>query len=327
MLSYILKRLGLMVLTMWFVITITFTAMYLIPGDPYNSEKLSPEDVNRLDEINGFNRPFLVQYADYLTNITGFEGLMTTGAEGPSDHMLGFNFGTSFTTNQDVGLILQKAYPISFSIGMSSVIIGVVVGVLLGILAAVKKNTAWDYLATFIAVIGVSFPSFVIASYLQYYFAVKLGWFPTLYSSSNIMSNILPIVALAVFAIAQVARVTRTEMLEVLNSNYIALAKAKGVSYRKVVFSHAFRNTLVAVITIIGPIMVALTTGSLVIEKIFSIPGIGDKLVPAVLSHDIFVVLGATIVIAFQILFTYLIVDILYVFVDPRIAIGGGKSE
>ncbi|MFV0288941.1 MAG: ABC transporter permease [Mycoplasmatales bacterium] len=327
MINYILKRIGLMFLTLWFVITITFTAMYLIPGDPYNSEKLSEEVIYQMDEANGFNRPFLVQYTDYFTNILGLEGLIRTETEGPADDIFGFTLRESYATDQDVSKILAKAYPISFSIGMVSVVLGVVLGIFLGVLASIKKNSFWDYIATIIAVVGVSFPSFVIAAYLQYNFAVNLGWFPTLYSKSNSLSYVLPIAALSFFAIAQVARVTRTEMLEVLNSNYIILAKAKGVGTKKVIFQHAFRNTLVSVITIIGPLTISLTTGSLVIEKIFAIPGIGDKLVPSVLTHDVFLVLGCTILIALQILITYLAVDILYVFVDPRIAIGGKNHE
>ncbi len=327
MFNYILKRIGLMLLTLWLVITITFSAMYIIPGDPYNSEKLSPDVIYQLDEANGFNRPFIVQYADYMTNITGFEGLIRTDVEGPSDDIFGFTLRESFTIDQPVFKLLSKSYPISFTLGFFSIIIGVIVGVLLGILSAIKKNTIWDYLATIIAVIGVSFPSFVIAAYLQFTFAVNLGLFPTLYSKSNYLSYVLPIIALSFFAIAQVARVTRTEMLEVMNSNYITLAKAKGVSNKNIIFKHAFKNVLVSVITIIGPLTVALTTGSLVIEKIFAIPGIGDKLVPSVLTHDVFLVLGSTIFISLQILITYLIVDILYVFIDPRISIEGGKDE
>ncbi|WOO89358.1 ABC transporter permease [Mollicutes bacterium LVI A0078] len=328
MLQYILKRVGLMVFTLWFIITITFTAMYFMPGNPYpNADRLPLTKIEELDHTYGFDRPYIVQYADYMTNITGLSGLITTEKEGDADSIFGFEMGYSFSNTGDVSKTIAKAYPISLQLGLTSVIFGTIMGVALGLVASIKKNSFWDYFATFIAVLGVSFPSFVLASYNQYIFSVTLGIMPTMYSKGDLLSIILPVVSLSVFAISQVARVTRTEMIDVLGSNYITLAKAKGVSNKKVVFKHAFRNILVAVITILGPITVALTTGSLVIESIFAIPGIGKNLVPAVLSNDVYLVLGTTIVISLQILVMYLIVDILYVFVDPRIKLAGGKNE
>lgn len=328
MLQYILKRVGLMVFTLWFIITITFTAMYFMPGNPYpNADRLPQNKIDELDHTHGFDRPYIVQYVDYMTNITGFSGAITTPYEGEADSLFGFEMGYSFTNTGPVGSTIARSYPVSLQLGITSVIFGTIIGVMLGLVASIKKNSFWDYFATFIAVLGVSFPSFVLASYNQYIFSVLLGITPTMYSKGDPISMILPVVSLSVFAISQVARVTRTEMIDVLGSNYITLAKAKGVSNKKVVFKHAFRNILVAVITILGPITVSLTTGSLVIESIFSIPGIGNNLVPAVLSNDVFLVLGTTIVISIQILAMYLIVDILYVVVDPRIKLAGGKNE
>lgn len=335
MLQYILKRVGLMVFTLWFIITITFTAMYFMPGNPYsNADKLPLEEIEKLDHAHGFDRPYVTQYVDFMTNITGFQGLILTPYEaneyevdGEDPGLLGFNMGYSFSNQTDVSKVIGKSYPVSLQLGVASVTFGTIMGVALGLVASIKKNSFWDYFATFIAVLGVSFPSFVLASYNQYIFSVTLGIMPTMYSKGDLPSMILPVVSLSVFAVSQVARVTRTEMIDVLGSNYITLAKAKGVSNRKVIFKHAFRNILVAVITILGPIMVSLTTGSLVIESIFSIPGLGKNLVPAVLSNDVFLVLGTTIVISLQILVMYLIVDILYVFVDPRIKLAGGKNE
>lgn len=328
MIHYILKRVGLMLFTLWFIITITFTAMYFMPGDPYpNSDRMPESQITALDKAYGFDRPYLVQYADYMTNITGFSGLITTEKEGEQDSIFGFSLGYSFSNTGDVTKTIAKTYPISLQLGVFSVLIGTTVGVCLGLLASIKRNSFWDYFATLVAVLGVSFPSFVLASYNQYLFSVKLGLTPTIFSKGDITSMILPVISLSVFAISQVARVTRTEMLDVLSSNYITLAKAKGVSNTKVIFKHAFRNILVAIITILGPLMVSLTTGSLVIESIFAIPGLGKNLVPAVLSNDVFLVLGTTIVISIQILAMYLIVDLLYVVVDPRIKIAGGKNE
>ncbi len=308
MLNYILKRLGLLTLTLWFIVTITFVAMALMPGNPYNNDKLSAQDIASLDHEYGFDRPVIIQYGEYLTNLVHGD------------------MGRSFVYKDDVSNIITKRYPVSFQLGIISVIIGTVVGIILGIVAALKRNTFADYFATIIAVLGVSFPSFVLAAYTQYYLALKLGWFPVSYLAGGPIERlILPILSLSVFAIAQVARVTRTEMVEISSSNYINLARAKGVTTKNVNFKHAFRNTLISILTVLGPLTVSLTTGSFVVERIFGIPGIGDVLVGAVLGKDIYLVTGVTLLISLQILLMYLLVDILYAVVDPRIRIGGGK--
>ncbi len=308
MLKYIFKRIGLMALTLWFIVTITFVSMSLMPGNPYNNDKLTKEDIAQLDAKYGFDQPVTKQYTDYMGDL--FQGEM----------------GQSFTYKEPVGKIISKRYPVSFQLGIISVIVGTIIGILLGIIAALKRNTFADYFATFVAVIGVSFPSFVLASYAQYYLALKLGWFPVSYiAGGSIERMILPIMSLSVFAIAQVARVTRTEMVELSQSNFISLARAKGVSQRNVNFKHAFRNTLISILTVLGPLTVSLTTGSLVVERIYGIPGIGDVLVGAVLGKDIFLVTGITLFISLQILIMYLVVDILYAVVDPRVRVSGGK--
>ncbi len=297
-----------MALTLWFIVTITFVSMSLMPGNPYNNDKLTKEDIAQLDAKYGFDQPVTKQYTDYMGDL--FQGEM----------------GQSFTYKEPVGKIISKRYPVSFQLGIISVIVGTIIGILLGIIAALKRNTFADYFATFVAVIGVSFPSFVLASYAQYYLALKLGWFPVSYiAGGSIERMILPIMSLSVFAIAQVARVTRTEMVELSQSNFISLARAKGVSQRNVNFKHAFRNTLISILTVLGPLTVSLTTGSLVVERIYGIPGIGDVLVGAVLGKDIFLVTGITLFISLQILIMYLVVDILYAVVDPRVRVSGGK--
>ncbi len=321
MLKYILKRIALLFVTLWFILSLTYIGMLLMPGEPYaNAQKMTDDQIQQLDIENGFDRPIIVQYVDYMTDVF-------LGENFPSEvEPFALDFGRSFQTNQEVKKDILRKYPVSFTIGIVSVIVGTIIGVLLGMLAALKKNSIADYFATFVAVIGVSFPSFVIAAYLQYYLAVELRLFPSSYSSSNPMSFILPVAALSVFAIATVARVTRTEMVEISSSNYINLARAKGVKNSKVISKHSFRNALVSILTVLGPLTVSLVTGSLVIEKIFSIPGIGSLLTDAVLTKDIYVVCGATFFIALQILLMYLLVDILYVLVDPRIKVSGGSN-
>ncbi len=322
MLKYVLKRIGLVIVTLWFILSLTYIGMLLMPGDPYpNAQKMTADQLVQLDKENGFDRPIIVQYVDYM-------GDVLLGEDFPNKiEPLALDFGRSFQNNQEVKSEILKKYPISFTMGIISVIVGSIIGIALGMGASLKKNSPADYLSTFVSVIGVSFPSFVIAAYLQYYLAVQLRWFPSSYSTGNPLSLVLPIAALSVFAIATVARVTRTEMVEISSSNYINLARAKGVKNSKIIMKHSFRNALVSILTVLGPLTVSLVTGSLVIEKIFSIPGIGGLLTDAVLTKDIYVVCGTTFFIALQILLMYLLVDILYVIVDPRIKISGGSKN
>lgn len=324
---YILKRIGLMFFTLWIIVTVTFFAMAFVPGRPYpNYDKMNAEQRAQMDHTYGYDRPLVVQYADYLTGLIGLSGAIDI--EGHEDEPLfGFDMGYSFLYQQDVSDVIVKRYPVSLFLGLSALLVGTFIGLMLGVIAAIRRNTIWDYIATGVAVIGVSFPSFVLASYLQLYLATYLGLFPTTFQRGDIHSMILPIMALSVYAIAQVARVTRTEMVEVLGSNYINLAKAKGVSQKAIVVRHALRNSLVTILTVLGPLTIALTTGSLVIEQIFGIPGIGGALVDGVLAKDTFLVCGMVLFIAIQILIVYLIVDILYGFIDPRIRVGGGSHE
>lgn len=320
MLKYIAKRVGLMFLTLFMIVSITFIGMSLMPGNPYpNAEKMTQQQVEQLDKQYGFDRPVIIQYVDYMTDVF-------LGEDFPQKtEFFALDFGNSFQTNQPVKNDILRRYPISFTIGISAVVIGSLIGVGLGLLAALRKNSFGDYFATFIAVLGVSFPAFVIASYLQYFLAVELGVLPSIFIKGNPASYVLPVISLSFFAIASIARVTRTEMVELSQSNFVNLARAKGVKNSDVILKHSFRNALISVLTVLGPLMVSLTTGSLVVEKIFSVPGIGGLLTTAVITKDIFVVCGATFFIALQILLMYLIVDILYVLVDPRIKLQGGK--
>lgn len=309
MIKYIFKRIAFMILTLFLIVSITLTAMLTMPGNPYNNEKLTSDQIAQMDRENGFDRPIPVQFVDYwVKGIT--EG----------------DWGRSFGYQQDVGEIIAKRLPVSIQLGIISVSIGTIVGISFGVLAALRKNSFWDYFATAVAIIGVSFPSFVLASYTQFFLSTKLGLFPVIFSKSNPMSLVLPIFSLSVFAIASVSRMTRSEMVELEGASYVTLARAKGLSNTQVNIRHKLRNSLVGIITVLGPLIVSLTVGSLTIERIFNIPGIGDVLTKAVLSKDIFLVVGVTAVFAFEILLMNLIVDILYGFIDPRIKVAGGKK-
>lgn len=309
MAKYILRRVLYMIFTLFIVVSVTFFLMKLIPGSPFNSwEKLSETQRNILNAKYGLSDPVPVQYVHYLLN-------MVKGDLGVS-----FQFNNTPVTE----LLAQRIGP-SAVLGVQSMVVGALLGILLGVIAALKQNTWIDYCATFIAVIGKSIPSFIFAGLLQYYVAVKLGWFPVMFWKGPEFT-VLPTIALAMFPISIAARFMRTEMVEVLGSDYIILAKAKGASYWQISFKHALRNALIPVVTVLGPLAVSLMTGSLVIENIFGIPGLGEQFVKSIMVNDYPVIMGTNILFAVLFIFIILVVDILYGVIDPRIRISGGKN-
>jgi oligopeptide transport system permease protein len=299
-----------MIITLFFVISITFFLMKLIPGTPFNNaEKLSASQLEIMKAKYGLDQPVPVQYVRYLVN-------MTKGDLGVS-----FQFN-----NTPVSQMIADRIGPSAILGFQAMVVGSILGIILGVLAALKQNTWVDYLATFIAVIGKSIPSFVFAGLLQYYIAVKLGWLPVMFWNGP-QYSVLPTIALAMFPISIAARFMRTEMIEVLGSDYITLAKAKGASYFQISVKHALRNALIPVVTVLGPLAVSLMTGSLVIEQIFGIPGIGEQFVKSINVNDYPVIMGTSILFAALFVFIILVVDILYGIIDPRIRVAGGKSK
>lgn len=309
MVKYIGQRIFYMILTLFIIASFTFFLMKMIPGTPFkNQAKLSDTQIEIMLEKYDLDKPVPVQYVTYMTNIVKGD------------------LGTSFQfSNAEVTELLSKRIGPSALLGFQALIVGSIIGILLGIIGALRQNTWVDYSATFIAVMGKSIPSFVFAGLLQYFVGVKLGWFPVAFWKGP-EYTVLPTIALAMFPIAIAARFMRTEMIEVLNSDYITLAKAKGASYFDIAFKHAFRNALIPVITVLGPLAVSLMTGSLVIEKIFSVPGLGEQFVKSVVVNDYQVIMGTTLLFSFLFIFIILIVDILYGFIDPRIRLAGGKK-
>lgn len=314
MLRYVLKRIGYMIATLLVVISITFFLVRLLPGSPFDEQKLNATQIELLNNQYGLNDPVPVQFVRYMSDV--FQGKL----------------GVSFKwDNKTVESIISQRIAPSAMIGLQSIVIGTVVGLCLGILAALKKNTFWDYTATIISVIGVSVPSFVFAALLQLYLALKFKWFPVQWgmpmgSDFRYIWTLLPSISLSFVAIANVARFTRTELVEVMNSDYIVTAKSKGLSKFTVVIKHGIRNGLIPVITVIGPLVVSLLTGSLVVEKVFGVPGLGDLLVTAITTNDLFVISGVAIFYSAFYIITILIVDILYGVIDPRIRLAGGKE-
>lgn len=308
MLRYTLKRLLYMVISLFIIVTITFFLMKLMPGSPFNDEKLSEQQKTILNEKYGLNDPLPVQYGNYMKNVVKGD------------------FGNSFQyDNQPVwDLIKQRLVP-SFQMGLFAMVIGVILGVILGVIAATRQNTWVDYLATFISVIAISVPSFVLAVLLQYVFAVRLQWFPVA-GWEGLSTAILPSLALSAVVLATVARYIRAEMIEVLSSDYILLARAKGNSTARVLFGHALRNALIPVVTILVPMLASILTGTLTIENIFGVPGLGDQFVRSITTNDFSVIMAITLLFSTLFIASIFIVDVLYGLIDPRIRLQGGKK-
>lgn len=298
-----------MVITIFAVISLTFVIMQLLPGTPYeNEEKLTDEQIKSLDKKYGFDEPVVVQYFNYVSNVSKGE------------------FGSSFQfKGRSVIKVIGERLTVSAVLGVESIIVGTLLGIMLGIMAALRQGTFTDYGSVMIAVLGISVPSFLLAILLQYGFAMKLDWLPVAYWKGPVY-HVLPVIALATGILAQVSRFMRTEMVEVLSADYITFAKSKGLTPFSVIFKHSIRNALIPVITIIGPLTAGIITGSLVIEQIFAIPGIGEQFVMSIYTNDYPVIMGTTIIYTVAFVFIIFITDLLYGVVDPRIRLQGGNS-
>ncbi|WP_416197095.1 MAG: Oligopeptide transport system permease protein [Sporanaerobacter sp.] len=308
--KYIVKRIGYMFLTLFIIMTLTFFLMHSIPGDPLaHMAKKLPEQI-RLNyyEKYGLNKPVIVQYGKFLKNI------FTKG-----------DFGESLRyPGRPVTDTILKHAKISGKLGFQALFIGVTIGIVLGIVAALNRNRWPDYLVMFIAILGVTVPVFIIAALLQYVFTVKLELLPT-FGWGDFKHTILPTIAMCFGSIATYARYMRSNVLEVINQDYILTAQAKGVSPFNVVRKHVFRNAILPAITILGPQIAGIFTGSFVIEKIFGIPGLGFYYVSAINDRDYTMIIGTTIFFAALFVFSQLIVDLLYGVVDPRIRVSNDK--
>ncbi|WLD92758.1 oligopeptide ABC transporter permease [Alkalihalobacillus sp. AL-G] len=300
--SYFLKRVIYMLITMFVIASATFFLMKLMPGSPLSLDaKLTAEQEAKILEKYNLDDPVPIQYVNYLMNL----------AKG--DLGLSFQFdGRSVT-----GMIMDRIGPSAY-LGLQSMIVGSLLGIILGAFSAIKHNTIWDYSSTLISVIGISIPSFVFAALLQYYVGVKLQWLPVAFWE-GFEYTIMPTISLAIFPMAIAARFMRTELLEVFGQEYMMTAKAKGLSQFKVVVLHGIRNALIPIITILGPMTIGIMTGTLVIERIFSVPGLGEQFIRSIMTNDYPVIMGTTIFYSVLFIFTIFIVDILYGLIDPRI--------
>lgn len=310
MFRYIIKRLLFMLLSLYLIITATFFLMRLAPGGPFTGEKkLPPEILANLNAYYGLDQPWYMQYFDYLLKVAQWD------------------FGPSFKyKGQTVNSLIENGFPISFTLGMEAIFIALAVGVFLGIIAAMKHNKWQDYTAMVIAVFGISVPSFIMATLLQYTLAVKLGIFPVARWES-FMHTILPALALSATPTAFIARLTRSSMLDVLGNDYIKTAKAKGLKQSVITFKHTIRNALLPVVSYMGPLVAGILTGSFIIEKIFGIPGLGDHFVTSITNRDYTVIMGVTVFYSILLLVSILLVDIAYGLIDPRIKLTGKKGD
>ncbi len=305
--KYILKRLAISVVTLFVILLVLFLLIKLMPGTPFNDEKLTAEQKELIYQAYGLDKPVFEQFFIYIGN------------------MLKGDFGISYAIqrNMPVANLVNPRIPISFGLGIGAVIVGTFFGVILGIVAALNRNHFWDTFATVLSVIGVSIPSFVFCLLLLLVFGVQIPVLPVLYNNAHpFESSVIPMIALSMGVIANVARFSRTEMIEVLDSEYIQLAEAKGISRRHLIVHHAIRNCLIPVITVLGPIIVGLMTGSMVIEKICAIPGLGSLLVKAIEVRDYNVILAVSFLYSVLYIAVMLIIDVLYGIIDPRIRLG-----
>ena len=299
---YILKRLLLAVLTVWVVITITFFVMRAVPGGPFLGEKaVSEAALEALEAKYGMDKPLFEQYTTYLKDI-----------------FTKFDFGPSLKQRgRDVIDIIKDGMKTSVKLGVVAAACALVAGIVLGAVAALRRNKVIDKVIMVITTAFVSMPSFIMGSLLLIIFSVKLGVLPA--NGAQAGGLILPIITLALYPTAYITRLTRSSMLDVLGQDYIRTAKAKGVSSMKIIFGHALKNSLIPVITYFGPMLAYIVTGSLVVEKIFAVPGIGRAFVSSITDRDYPMIMGTTIVLASLIVIMNLVSDILYKVVDPRI--------
>lgn len=308
--GYIIKRILNAFIVLWIVITITFFLMHAIPGGPFTAEKsLPPYVLHSIEERYKLNDPLYKQYGDYLCNLL-------QGDLGPSFKYPG----------RSVNDIIKDGFPVSFKLGIEAILIAIIIGIPAGILAGVKKDKWQDRAVNFFTTLGVAVPSFVVAALLIYVLSTKLHLLPAA-MWNGWRYEIMPALALSGMPMSFIARLTRSSMLDILSQDYIKTARAKGLSWSKVLIKHALPNSLIPVVTYLGPMTASILTGSFVIETIFAIPGLGQYFVTSIYNRDYTVILGVTIFYSVIVIVLNMVVDLLYPLLDPRIKIGEEKGE
>ena len=301
MAKYLLKRVLMAALTLFIIATITFFIMFLVPGGPFLSEKVSPQMVAVMNASYGLDQPVYIQYKNYLAKL--LEG----------------DFGISFKRKgYTVMEIISEKFPISAQVGAYAIGLSMLMGIPLGVLAAYKRNKLIDRIIMFICTLGIALPGFVVATTLLYTLGMNLQWLPIvgLKTPSN---YIMPVFALSLSPTCYITRLMRSSMLDVMGQDYLKTARAKGLRESVVLFKHGLRNSLIPVVTYLGPMVTAVLTGSFVVERIFSIPGLGGYFISSIGGRDYPMIMGTTIFLGGLLIAANLVVDILYTIIDPRI--------
>jgi oligopeptide transport system permease protein len=307
-LKYILRRTFYAFITLWVIATLTFVLMKALPGDPFNNPKLKPDVKAALMEKYALNRPVIQQYGIYINNLV--HGDLGTSIKFPG---------------RSVSTIIKNSFPKSFALGWRALLLATTLGIFFGLIAALNHEKWIDYIVIFIAIIGVAVPNIVMGPFLSYNFGVKLGWLPVTVDKTA-SSLILPVVTLSLGSLAFISRMMRTTTLEVNGQDYILTAKSKGITKLQIVLRHIIRNAIMPIITVLGPLFAAIITGSIVVEKVFTVAGLGEYFVNTILEQDYPMIMGITIFYAVLIIASMLLVDIAYSLIDPRLksSIGGG---
>ena len=299
---FIIKRFLGAVFTLYIVCTLTFFLMNIVPGGPFLSEKTSAQTLERVNAKYGLDKPLMEQYANYMNHL--FRGDL-----GISYKRQGFT----------VNAIIAEKFPVSAKLGIITVFWSILSGLMLGTSAAVKRNKLTDRIIMFVCTIGISVPGFIIGTLLVYIFAERLGWISATDALSSPKQFILPVITLSMQPMSYIARLIRSNMLEVIDQDYIRTARAKGLSSGRIIFKHMMRNTIIPLVTYVGPMTAFIITGGFYVERVFRIPGLGDYFVRSVETRDYPLIMGLTIFLALLIIAANFIVDVLYRVVDPRI--------
>ena len=301
MTKYLLKRIAILLVTLWVVVTLSFFLMQVMPGSPFNNPKLTNDMIAVMNKQYGLDKPVWQQYLQYLWNV------------------LHGDLGTSYqSANQPVSMMISQRLAVSAQLGIQALVVGVLAGLFVGAVSARNKNNWIDNILSVLSTLGISVPSFIIGLLLLDYLGFKWGVLP-LSGWGSFSQTILPTLALAIPVFAQVTRFFRSEMIETMNTDYIQLARSKGLTTRQISNRHAYRNSMIPVLTLIGPMAANILTGSALIEQIFSIPGIGQQFVTSIPTKDYPVIMGTTIVYAVMLMVAILLTDIITSFVDPRV--------
>ena len=299
---YLTQKFFILLGSLFFVATFTFILMQVIPGDPFMEGQAVPEEIIKSMYTHyGLDQPWYIQYIRYL------KGLIT------------WNLGPSFKyESRTVNDIIWQGLPASCILGFEAIILSVFNGILLGTIAAIYRSRWQDHLGMIVAVVGTSVPNFILASFLQYIFAMKLNWFP-IARWGNFYHTVLPVLSLAAFPTAFIARLTRASMVEVIHQDYVQTALSKGLSIKQTVLRHVLKNSLLPVLSYLAPLSSTILTGSFIVEKIFGIPGLGEWFINSIISRDYTLIMGLTLFYSVILMLCVFLVDVLYSLIDPRI--------